>query len=135
MSEKERKEKTAKSLRDVENNNNNNKNNEDDEDEEDASMKNITLNDLTKLGLDSESEAAKKFGCGTTRFKTMCVWCDVLIHFFCLLISLRRESIKGFWLRLTLHLSLSLFIKQKQMSKIRNHSMAAPEATLSPRDV
>ena len=73
MSEKERKEKTAKSLRDVENNNNNNKNNEDDEDEEDASMKNITLNDLTKLGLDSESEAAKKFGCGTTRFKTMCV--------------------------------------------------------------
>lgn len=67
MSEKERKEKTGKkSLRDVENNNN-----KDDEDEEDALMKNITLNDLTKLALDSESEAAKKFGCGTTRFKTM----------------------------------------------------------------
>ena len=65
MSEKERKEKTAKSLRDVENNN------KDDEDEEDSLMKNITLNDLTKLALDSESEAAKKFGCGTTRFKTM----------------------------------------------------------------
>lgn len=68
----EKKEKTAKNhLRDVENNNNNKNNNEDDEDEEDASMKNITLNDLTKLALDSESEAAKKFGCGTTRFKTM----------------------------------------------------------------
>ena len=66
-------EKTAKkSLRhDVENNNNNNK--DDEEDEEDALMKNIILNDLTKLALDSESEAAKKFGCGTTRFKTMCV--------------------------------------------------------------
>jgi hypothetical protein len=70
MSEKDckppqRKEKTAKS-RDVENN-------KDDEDEEDSLMKNITLNDLTKLALDSESEAAKKFGCGTTRFKTMYV--------------------------------------------------------------
>jgi hypothetical protein len=43
----------------------------DNEDEEDALMKNITLDDLTKLSLDSESEAAKKFGCGTTRFKTM----------------------------------------------------------------
>ena len=64
----EKKEKTAKSLRhDVENNNNK----DDEEDEEDALMKNITLNDLTKLALDSESEAAKKFGCGTTRFKTM----------------------------------------------------------------
>ena len=64
-------EKTAKkSLRDdVENNNNK----DDEEDEEDALMKNITLNDLTKLALDSEFEAAKKFGCGTTRFKTMCV--------------------------------------------------------------
>ena len=56
---------------------------------------NITLDDLTKLSLDSESEAAKKFGCGTTRFKTMCVWCDALIHFFCLLISL-HESISVF---------------------------------------
>jgi len=66
----EKKEKTAKShLRDVENNNNNNKDDEDDK--EDSLMKNITLNDLTKLALDSESEAAKKFGCGTTRFKTM----------------------------------------------------------------
>jgi len=68
MSEKDckpqRKEKTAKKSRDVENN-------KDDEDEEDALMKNITLNELTKLALDSESEAAKKFGCGTTRFKTM----------------------------------------------------------------
>ena len=64
MSEKSRKD-TAKS-RDVENN-------KDDEDEEDALMKNISLNDLTKLALDSESEAAKKFGCGTTRFKTMYV--------------------------------------------------------------
>ncbi len=64
----EKKEKTAKSLlRDVENN----FNNKDDEDEEDSLMKNITLNDLTKLALDSESEAAKNFGCGTTRFKTM----------------------------------------------------------------
>ena len=64
----EKKEKTAKShLRDVENNNNK----DDEEDEEDALMKNITLNDLIKLALDSESEAAKKFGCGTTRFKTM----------------------------------------------------------------
>ena len=64
-------EKTAKkSLRhDVENNNNNNKDDEDDK--EDSLMKNITLNDLIKLALDSESEAAKKFGCGTTRFKTM----------------------------------------------------------------
>lgn len=44
----------------------------DNEDEEDALMKNITLDDLTKLSLDSESEAAKKFGCGTTRFKTIC---------------------------------------------------------------
>ena len=71
MSEKDckppqRKEKTAKKSRDVENN-------KDDEDEEDALMKNITLNELTKLALDSESEAAKKFGCGTTRFKTMYV--------------------------------------------------------------
>jgi hypothetical protein len=61
MSEKDcqpqRKEKTAKK--------------KDNEDEEDALMKNITLDDLTKLSLDSESEAAKKFGCGTTRFKTM----------------------------------------------------------------
>ena len=66
----EKKEKTAKNhLRDVENNNNNNKDDEDDK--EDSLMKNITLNDLTKLALDSESEAAKKFGCGTTRFKTM----------------------------------------------------------------
>ncbi|CAL6334727.1 unnamed protein product [Bathycoccus prasinos] len=69
MSEKDckpqRKEKTAKKSRDVENN-------KDDEDEEDALMKNITLNELTKLALDSESEAAKKFGCGTTRFKTIC---------------------------------------------------------------
>lgn len=63
----EKKEKTAKSHRDVENNNNN----KDEDDEEDSLMKNITLNDLTKLALDSESEAAKKFGCGTTRFKTM----------------------------------------------------------------
>ena len=103
------------------------------EDEEDALMKNITLDDLTKLSLDSESEAAKKFGCGTTRFKTMCVCCDALIHFFCLLISL-HESISVFDYDL-LFISLSLFINQKQMSKIRNHSMAAPEATLSPRDV
>ena len=103
------------------------------EDEEDALMKNITLDDLTKLSLDSESEAAKKFGCGTTRFKTMCVCCDALIHFFCLLISL-HESISVFDHDL-LFISLSLFMKQKQMSKIRNHSMAAPEATLSPRDV
>ena len=62
MSEKDcqpqRKEKTAKK--------------KDNEDEEDALMKNITLDDLTKLSLDSESEAAKKFGCGTTRFKTIC---------------------------------------------------------------
>ena len=105
----------------------------DNEDEEDALMKNITLDDLTKLSLDSESEAAKKFGCGTTRFKTMCVCCDALIHFFCLLISL-HESISVFDHDL-LFISLSLFMKQKQMSKIRNHSMAAPEATLSPRDV
>ena len=48
----EKKEKTAKSHRDVEHNNNN----KDDEDEdEDSLMKNITLNDLTKLALDSES--------------------------------------------------------------------------------
>ena len=123
MSEKDcqpqRKEKTAKK--------------KDNEDEEDALMKNITLDDLTKLSLDSESEAAKKFGCGTTRFKTMCVCCDALIHFFCLLISL-HESISVFDHDL-LFISLSLFMKQKQMSKIRNHSMAAPEATLSPRDV
>ena len=123
MSEKDcqpqRKEKTAKK--------------KDNEDEEDALMKNITLDDLTKLSLDSESEAAKKFGCGTTRFKTMCVCCDALIHFFCLLISL-HESISVFDYDL-LFISLSLFINQKQMSKIRNHSMAAPEATLSPRDV
>jgi len=72
----EKKEKTAKShLRDVENNSNNTKDDEDEE--EDSLMKNITVNDLTKLALDSESEAAKKFGCGTTRFKTMwVVWYD-----------------------------------------------------------
>ena len=66
MSEKDCSRKDTAKSREVENN-------KDDEDEEDSLMKNITLNDLTKLALDSESEAAKKFGCGTTRFKTMYV--------------------------------------------------------------
>ena len=39
-----------------------------DEEEERAG---ITLEDLHECVLDSECAAAKKFGCGTTRFKTM----------------------------------------------------------------
>jgi len=46
--------------------------NEGEEEEEDEQSNiNITLEDLQKCALDSESQAAKKFGCGTTRFKTM----------------------------------------------------------------
>ena len=41
------------------------------EGEDEQSNINITLEDLKKCALDSESQAAKKFGCGTTRFKTM----------------------------------------------------------------
>lgn len=41
------------------------------EEEDEQSNINITLEDLKKCALDSESQAAKKFGCGTTRFKTM----------------------------------------------------------------
>jgi hypothetical protein len=47
--------------------------NEGEEEEEDEQSNiNITLEDLQKCALDSESQAAKKFGCGTTRFKTIC---------------------------------------------------------------
>jgi hypothetical protein len=44
---------------------------EGEEEEDEQSNVNITLEDLKKCALDSESQAAKKFGCGTTRFKTM----------------------------------------------------------------
>ena len=40
-------------------------------DEEEEERDGITLKDLHACVLDSECAAAKKFGCGTTRFKTM----------------------------------------------------------------
>ena len=42
-----------------------------DEEEEEKERDGITLEDLHACVLDSECAAAKKFGCGTTRFKTM----------------------------------------------------------------
>ena len=113
----QRKEKTAKK--------------KDNEDEEDALMKNITLDDLTKLSLDSESEAAKKFGCGTTRFKTMCVCCDALIHFFCLLISL-HESISVFDYDL-LFISLSLHETKTDVENSESFDGRTGSYTLSSR--
>lgn len=60
-----------------------------DEEEEEKERDGITLEDLHACVLDSECAAAKKFGCGTTRFKTMYALSNLLIvcwlffiHFF-----------------------------------------------------
>ena len=61
----------------------------DEEEEEEKERDGITLEDLHACVLDSECAAAKKFGCGTTRFKTMYALSNLLIvcwlffiHFF-----------------------------------------------------
>ena len=50
-----------------------------DEEEEEKERDGITLEDLHACVLDSECAAAKKFGCGTTRFKTMYALSNLLI--------------------------------------------------------
>ena len=50
-----------------------------DEEEEEKERDGITLEDLHACVLDSECAAAKKFGCGTTRFKTMYAQSNLLI--------------------------------------------------------
>ena len=52
-----------------------------DEEEEEKERDGITLEDLHACVLDSECAAAKKFGCGTTRFKTMYALSNLLILF------------------------------------------------------
>ena len=51
----------------------------DEEEEEEKERDGITLEGLQACVLDSECAAAKKFGCGTTRFKTMYALSNLLI--------------------------------------------------------
>ena len=118
----------------------------DEEEEEEKERDGITLEGLQACVLDSECAAAKKFGCGTTRFKTMYALSNLLIvcwvffiHFF---FPHRMRDGQTTWdivARLALSfsltdasLSLSLCV---QMSQTRHRAMAAPEITLAPGNV
>ena len=97
-----------------------------DEEEEEKERDGITLEDLHACVLDSECAAAKKFGCGTTRFKTMYALSNLLIvcwlffiHFFFSTSDARwsndmghRRATRALFLsyrRISLSLSLSVF--------------------------
>ena len=119
-----------------------------DEEEEEKERDGITLEDLHACVLDSECAAAKKFGCGTTRFKTMYALSNLLILFVGFFLSTfffphRMRDGQTTWdivARLALlsllptHLSLSLSLCV-QMSQTRHRAMAAPEITLAPGNV
>ena len=118
-----------------------------DEEEEEKERDGITLEDLHACVLDSECAAAKKFGCGTTRFKTMYALSNLLIvcwlffiHFFFSTSDARwsndmghRRATRALFLSYRrISLSLSLCV---QMSQTRHRAMAAPEITLAPGNV
>ena len=116
-----------------------------DEEEEEKERDGITLEDLHACVLDSECAAAKKFGCGTTRFKTMYALSNLLIvllaflstfffHIGCEMVKRHGTSSRDSrsLSLLPTHLSLSVCV---QMSQTRHRAMAAPEITLAPGNV
>ena len=117
-----------------------------DEEEEEKERDGITLEDLHACVLDSECAAAKKFGCGTTRFKTMYALSNLLIfvgfflstfffHIGCEMVKRHGTSSRdsrSFLSYRRISLSLSLCV---QMSQTRHRAMAAPEITLAPGNV